>query len=73
MRDLPPKQLAYISFYYFFIIFWVACLFYDLVNDTVTGFTFGYVFALFYFLARARTVMRDLQSFYDEEQEGDQS
>ena len=51
MWNLPPKQLAYIGFYYFFIIFWMACIFYDLLNDAVTGFTFGYVFALLYFIA----------------------
>ena len=67
MWNLPPKQLAYVSFYYFFIIFWVACIFYDLFNDTVTGFTFGYVFALFYFIARTRTVVQDLEAFYDHE------
>ena len=67
MWDLPPKQLAYVSFYYFFIIFWVACILYDLFQDTVTGFTFGYVFALFYFLARTRKVIQDLQSFHEDD------
>ena len=67
MWDLPPKQLAYVSFYYFFIIFWLACIFYDLFNDAVTGFTFGYVFALLYFIARAREVIQDLEAFNDHE------
>ncbi|HCC45472.1 MAG TPA: hypothetical protein DEQ32_13795 [Gammaproteobacteria bacterium] len=69
MWNLPPKQLAYISFYYFFIIFWVACIFYDLFHQTVTGFTFGYIFALFYFIARAREVAADLEVFNDHESE----
>ncbi len=69
MWNLPPKQLAYISFYYFFIIFWVACIFYDLFHQTVTGFTFGYIFALFYFIARAREVAADLEAFNDHESE----
>ena len=69
MWNLPSKQLAYVSFYYFFIIFWVACIFYDLFNDVVTGFTFGYVFALLYFIARTRQVIQDLEDFNDYESE----
>jgi len=42
---------------------------YDLFQDTVTGFTFGYVFALFYFIARTRAVVQDLEAFYDHESE----
>ena len=48
MRDFTTKQLMYVSFYYFSILFLVACSLYDLVQGTITGFTFGYVFALFY-------------------------
>ena len=58
MRDFTTKQLTYMSFYYFWIIFLVACIFYDLLYDTVTGFTFGYFFALFYMIARTRAVLR---------------
>ena len=35
----------YMSFYYGSIVFLIACIFYDLFQSTVTGFTFGYVFA----------------------------
>jgi hypothetical protein len=69
MWNLPPKQLAYVSFYYLFVIFWVACIFYDLFNETITGFTFGYVFALFYFIARTRGVVQELEDFNDHEPE----
>ena len=65
MRDLTKKQLRYMSFYYFAIIFLVACTMYDLVNDTVTGFTFGYVFALFYIIARTRSVLRLMENSDD--------
>jgi hypothetical protein len=48
----------YMSFYYGSIVFLIACIFYDLFQSTVTGFTFGYVFALFYMIARTRSVLR---------------
>ena len=57
MRDFTKKQLTYMSFYYFSIIFLVACILYDLMADTVTGFTFGYFFALFYMIGRTRQVL----------------
>jgi hypothetical protein len=66
MRYLPSKQLMYMSFYYFSIIFLVACIIYDLVSDTVTGFTFGYFFALFYMIARTRSVLRLMEDMDDE-------
>ena len=58
MRDFTTKQLMYMSFYYLSIIFLVSCILYDVVASTITGFTFGYVFALFYMIARTRTVLR---------------
>jgi hypothetical protein len=58
MRNFTTKQLMYMSFYYFWIIFLVACVLFDITQDTVTGFTFGYVFALFYFIARTREVLK---------------
>ena len=60
MRNFTTKQLMGMSFYYFSIIFLVTCILFDVTQDTVTGFTFGYVFALFYFVARTREVMREL-------------
>ena len=65
MRDFTKKQLAYVSFYYFWIIFLVACIFYDLFQNTITGFTFGYVFALFYMIARTRAVLRLMEDHDD--------
>ena len=58
MRNFTTTQLMYMSFYYFWIIFLVACVLFDITQDTVTGFTFGYVFALFYFIARTREVLK---------------
>ena len=67
MRDFTKKQLMYMSFYYFSIIFLVSCVLYDLVSDSITGFTFGYVFALFYMIARTRQVLRLMENNYDHE------
>jgi len=69
MRDLTTKQLIYMSFYYFWIIFLVACIFYDMFQETVTGFTFGYVFALFYMIGRTRSVLRLMEDLDDYEPE----
>jgi len=65
MRNFTQKQLAYVSFYYFWIIFLVACIFYDLFQSTVTGFTFGYIFALFYMIVRTRSVLRLMEDLDD--------
>ena len=65
MRNFTTKQLMYMSFYYFWNIFLVACILYDLFNDTVTGFTFGYFFALFYMIARTRAVLRLMEEHDD--------
>ena len=70
MRDLTTKQLIGMSFYYFSIIFLAACIIFDVVQETVTGFTFGYVFALFYFIARTREVSRLMEDQNDHEPEG---
>ncbi len=69
MRDFTTKQLMYMSFYYFWIIFLVACIFYDIFSETITGFTFGYVFALFYMIARTRAVLRLMEDLDDHEPE----
>ena len=66
MRDLTTKQLIYVGFYYFWNIFLVACIFFDIFNDHVNGFTFGYVAALFYFIARTRDALRELESLNDD-------
>jgi hypothetical protein len=69
MRDLTTKQLIGMSFYYFSIIFLVACILFDVTQDTVTGFTFGYVFALLYFIARTREVSSLMEDQDDHESE----
>jgi hypothetical protein len=69
MQNFTTKQLMYMSFYYFWIIFLVACIFYDLILESVTGFTFGYVFALFYMIARTRSVLRLMEDSDDHQPE----
>tara|TARA_R100000664_G_C2729313_1_gene120310 strand:- start:871 stop:1083 length:213 start_codon:yes stop_codon:yes gene_type:complete len=69
MRDFTKKQLMYMSFYYFSIIFLVACILFDVVSNSVTGFTFGYIFALFYMIARTRSVLRLMEDLDDNEPE----
>ena len=69
MRNFTTKQLVGMSFYYFSIIFLVACILLDAVGGTVTGFTFGYLFALFYFIARTREVSRLMEDQDDHESE----
>tara|TARA_Y100001973_G_C5182884_1_gene325973 strand:+ start:967 stop:1152 length:186 start_codon:yes stop_codon:yes gene_type:complete len=59
----------YMSFYYFSIIFLVACILFDVVSNSVTGFTFGYIFALFYMIARTRSVLRLMEDLDDNEPE----
>lgn len=54
------KKEMFMGGYYLVMIFFVSCALYDLINETVTGFTFGYVFALFYFIYRARVVSEHL-------------
>ena len=69
MRDFTTKQLIYMSFYYFSIIFLVACILFDMVSNSITGFTFGYVFALFYMIARTRSVLRLMEDLNDHQSE----
>lgn len=69
MWDLTKKQLAYVSFYYFWIIFLVACIFHDLIQGAITGFTFGYIFALVYMVVRARQVLQFMEDLNDQKSE----
>jgi hypothetical protein len=56
----------YMSFYYFWIIFLVSCILFDIIQSTITGFTFGFVFALFYMIVRTRSVLRLMEDMEDE-------
>jgi hypothetical protein len=56
----------YMSFYYFWIIFLVSCILFDIIQGTITGFTFGFVFALFYMIVRTRSVLRLMEDMEDE-------
>jgi len=64
--QLTWKSHIFIGGYYFAVIFLTACIMYDiLVTEDITGFTFGFIFALFYFIARlrdARQLVEDLKS-----------
>jgi len=63
------KRDMFMGGYYFIILFLVACTLYDLVTGSITGFTFGYIFALFYFIYRAHVVAQFLN--YLEEKDED--
>ena len=60
------KKDIFIGGYYFAIIFLVACVLYDVFSDTISGFTFGFFFAIFYFINRAREVHQLMEGFEDE-------
>ena len=55
-NNLTKKSLMFIGGYYFAIIFLTSCALYDIVLSQINGFTFGYVFALFYFIFRLKSV-----------------
>ena len=67
MRDFTTKQLMYMSFYYFSILFLVACILFDVVTESITGFTFGYGFALCYFIIRTKAVLKLMEDLDDYE------
>lgn len=52
MRNLTSKELIFMSFYYLCPLLLASCVFYDTVYGEFTGFTAGYIFAFFYFIAR---------------------
>jgi len=69
MRNLTTKQLMFIAFYYFGIAFWGGCALYDFFGPgDVTGFSYGYVFAMFYFIARTGDAMEEIKGMYDDEE-----
>lgn len=55
--------------YRFAIFFLVACIFHDVYYEVVTGFTFGYVAALFYYVMR----YSELMHFYKENNQGEKN
>jgi hypothetical protein len=57
----------FVGGYYLVILFLVACSLYDLVTGSITGFTFGYIFALFYFIYRTRVVVEFLRYLEDKD------
>lgn len=69
MRDFTTKQLIYMSFYYLSIVFLASCILFDVTRDSITGFTFGYGFALLYMIARTRQVLRLMEDLDDQQPE----
>ena len=69
MRDFTTKQLVYMSFYYLSILFLASCILYDVTTGGVTGFTFGYMFALGYFILRTKSVLRLMEDLDDYQSE----
>jgi hypothetical protein len=66
MRNIAQTKLKFLSFYYFWLIFLVACTGFDFYMDTVTGFTFGYMGAFIYMYVRLRSVQKHLENYDDE-------
>jgi len=69
MWNLARTKLKFLSFYYFWLIFLVACVGFDFYMDTVTGFTFGYMGAFVYMFYRLRTVEEELAKYYEEDED----
>jgi hypothetical protein len=60
MWNIISKKLTFVSFYYFSVVFLAACIYYDTYGGgTVSGFTYGYVVALGYYILRARKRIRE--------------
>ena len=66
MRNLAHAKLKYLSFYYFSLIFLVACIGFDFYMNTITGFTFGYAGAFIYLFIRMRVVEEELEKHFEE-------
>jgi hypothetical protein len=60
-NKLTKRALMFVGGYYFLIIFCAACLFHDIFITEVTGFTFGFAFAMFYFIFRLKAVRQLLE------------
>jgi len=67
MWDFTEKQLKYLSFYWAGCLLWIALFAYDFMTDSVTGFTFGYIFALGYYALRAKEEMDNIRRIKDED------
>lgn len=67
MRHIANIKLKFLSFYYFWLVFLFSCVSFDFYEDTVTGFTYGYVAAFIYMLVRMRTAEHQLEKHYDKE------
>lgn len=66
MWNINKEQLKYFSFYYFSIVFLIACTALDFYMETVSGFTFGYLAALVYMWLRLGEVKELLKGLEDE-------
>jgi len=66
MRNITQVKLKYLSFYYFWLIFFVACIAFDFYMGILTGFTFGYMAAFVYMFIRLKSVEKQLENYHDE-------
>ena len=66
MWDINKKQLKYLFFYYFFLVFLIACTAFDFYMGTITGFTFGYIGAFIYMWLRFQEAKQLLKGDDDE-------
>lgn len=65
MRNITQIKLKFLSFYYFWLVFLVACVAFDFYMGTITGFTFGYMGAFIYLYIRLRAVKEQLEKYLD--------
>jgi len=66
MWNIDSKQLKYLSFYYFWLIFLPICAGFDFYMGTVSGFTFGYLGAFIYMAIRFKEAKQLLEDMEDE-------
>jgi len=61
--------VTFLRFYIFMIIFFGACAVHDFVGGTITGFSFGWVFAMGYYFFRYLEVKQLVEEFHNDSEE----
>ena len=61
--------MSFLRFYIFMIIFFTACAAHDFATGSITGFSFGWVFAAGYYCYRYLEVKQMLEDFHNDSEE----
>lgn len=69
MWDFTEKQLKYLSFYWVGCLLWLGLAIYDFATASVTGFTFGYMFAFGYYTLRTIEEIANIRRKNEEDEE----